>query len=288
MLKTYNFWVKLIAVSILIFKVVGEKFGYYVDSVMFMDIATILASILVVLGVLQVPASSVENNKTKTKKESKEVKEDIIKVLAQMGEKIKALAGGFYDSKVSMLTSLIDEIVCENAENSAKNSEKTIENANLAAENENFIKNETALDSGKIEENEVVIGVENDAEVQTAGGTDTVIIEEELSKEEAEKIEEFLATNLNETKTEQENNLSQAQSEQKIEEDVAAIQTIKLAGVSAGQETRKAADAINEPGIASESLATEKSTTELETIIKEKIKEIIENNLEEILSAALD
>ena len=35
---------------------------------------------------------------------------------------------------------------------------------------ENLIENETLVDSGKIEENEVVIGVENDAEVQTAGG----------------------------------------------------------------------------------------------------------------------
>ena len=117
MLKTYNFWVKLIAVSILIFKVVGEKFGLYVDSVMYMDVATILASVLVVLGVLQVPASG-ENNKTK--KEIGEVKEDILSVLVEMGEKIKAVSGSVQSSKVSMLTTIIEEIISETQENAEK------------------------------------------------------------------------------------------------------------------------------------------------------------------------
>ena len=55
--KQYNFWIKLVALLILVLNILGEVFGFSVDSALFMDVSSALMSILVVLGVIQVPAT---------------------------------------------------------------------------------------------------------------------------------------------------------------------------------------------------------------------------------------
>lgn len=58
MLKSYNFWIRLVAVVVLLLRVVGTEFGFSIDAGLIIDIATAVASVLVVLGVIQVPADT--------------------------------------------------------------------------------------------------------------------------------------------------------------------------------------------------------------------------------------
>lgn len=54
-MKTYDFWVKLSASIVLLVQIVGDKFGFRIDSMIFMDIITAIAGVLVVLGIISAP-----------------------------------------------------------------------------------------------------------------------------------------------------------------------------------------------------------------------------------------
>ena len=60
-LKSYSFWVKIISVLIIIANIITSKFGYSIDSALIFDIATIVATLFVVLGVITEPTGI--NNK---------------------------------------------------------------------------------------------------------------------------------------------------------------------------------------------------------------------------------
>lgn len=93
MLKSYNFWIRLVAVLVLLLRIVGAEFGFSVDSGLIIDLATAIASVLVVLGVIQVPVekcavvddAGIENENNKliggsVVKTFEQIKEDIIVV----------------------------------------------------------------------------------------------------------------------------------------------------------------------------------------------------------------
>lgn len=113
-LKTYNFWIRLVAVLILLLRVVGDRLGFYVDSELYMDIATALASVLVILGVIQVPAAT--SGTEKENKEGNMVREDIAKTLKEIGEKIKGITDSFVSGKLAGVSGVIDEILFEGGE----------------------------------------------------------------------------------------------------------------------------------------------------------------------------
>ena len=98
MLKSYNFWIRLVAVLVLLLRIVGAEVGFSVDSGLIIDIATAVASVLVVLGVIQVPVQrskgiADENNRQNNEisggefmKTYEQIKEDLLRVK----EKIEA------------------------------------------------------------------------------------------------------------------------------------------------------------------------------------------------------
>ena len=55
--KTYDFWVKLAAAVVLLLRILGNEFGFSIDGVLFMDIVTAVAGLLVVLGIISAPSS---------------------------------------------------------------------------------------------------------------------------------------------------------------------------------------------------------------------------------------
>lgn len=87
LIKSYNFWVRLVAVFVLLVRVVGAEFGVTIDSGLIMDIATVVASILVVLGVIQAPSEQNNNNGGSIMKTMEQIKEDITKVKEKLVEK---------------------------------------------------------------------------------------------------------------------------------------------------------------------------------------------------------
>lgn len=54
-LTSYNFWVKLASAVILILRIVLSKFGIEIDSAFILDIATLVAGVLVILGIINEP-----------------------------------------------------------------------------------------------------------------------------------------------------------------------------------------------------------------------------------------
>jgi len=56
-MKTYNFWISIASAIVLIVRIVGEKFNFFVDATLLMDITTGLCSIFVICGILSVPKS---------------------------------------------------------------------------------------------------------------------------------------------------------------------------------------------------------------------------------------
>lgn len=53
--KSYNFWVKMVSAVVLILRIVLNKFGYELDSAFVLDIATLVAGVLVILGIINEP-----------------------------------------------------------------------------------------------------------------------------------------------------------------------------------------------------------------------------------------
>jgi len=60
--KTYNFWISLVSAIVLIVRIIGDKFNFFVDTNLIMDVTTGLCSIFVILGILSAP--KIKNAKT--------------------------------------------------------------------------------------------------------------------------------------------------------------------------------------------------------------------------------
>lgn len=56
-IKTYNFWVSLISALFLIINIIGQKFNFHIDELLFNDLLTSLCGILVLLGIIAPPTS---------------------------------------------------------------------------------------------------------------------------------------------------------------------------------------------------------------------------------------
>ena len=54
-MKTYNFWISLVSAVLLIIRIIGDKYGFSVDSGLVMDITTGICGIFVILGIISVP-----------------------------------------------------------------------------------------------------------------------------------------------------------------------------------------------------------------------------------------
>ena len=70
--RTYNFWISLAAAILIVLRLLGQYFGFVVDSNLFMDIATAVCGVLVILGIIIMPTTA---QKT-TKKDKNNTKDD--------------------------------------------------------------------------------------------------------------------------------------------------------------------------------------------------------------------
>lgn len=100
-LTSYNFWVRIVSAVVLILRIILSKFGINIDSAFILDIATLVAGFLVVVGIINEPTGitisyknesgddmvNTENIKTKIDEKLKEVE----KIFAGFGIKDKAV-----------------------------------------------------------------------------------------------------------------------------------------------------------------------------------------------------
>lgn len=100
-MKTYNFWISLASAIVLIVRIIGDKFNFFVDTSLIMDVTTGLCSIFVILGILSVPkvkTTTEQKNDTTQDKTPNENLETIItnintsrELLKNMENQINAL-----------------------------------------------------------------------------------------------------------------------------------------------------------------------------------------------------
>jgi len=215
MFKSYNFWIRLVAVVVLLLRIVGAEFGFSVDSGLIIDLATAIASVLVVLGVIQVPveknavsSSEVGNSENKQNIGGKlvmtfeQIKEDILSVK----EKIASSLTG-EESVKGEIAVILDGII--------QNGEKEkVDDVSLPVEGEVIQMNEKG---------EIIVG-DGSSEVETVVVESVAQTEEGLTSNEVEGVgvEEVL---LDETKfdevevTLQEETNESTQSAENVEEE---------------------------------------------------------------------
>ena len=177
--KSYNFWVKMVSAVVLILRIVLNKFGYELDSAFVLDIATLVAGVLVILGIINEPTgvtvsfnenmegNGVEGNSSEVLKE---------KVKEKLSE-VESIFTSFGASDKSAIKKRLDDI--DNFIVGILNGE------------ENSLKNLDALMNGN-----GLVNVNDDKANNQCGGEQT---EEVVQRELTNATEEGLETlNLNE------------------------------------------------------------------------------------------
>jgi len=61
-MRTYNFWISLVSAIVLLMRVIGNTYGFSVDSGLIMDLTTGVCGIFVILGIISVPQKSSVNS----------------------------------------------------------------------------------------------------------------------------------------------------------------------------------------------------------------------------------
>ena len=154
-MKTYNFWISLVSAIILLLRIIGEKFNFFVDATLIMDITTGLCGIFVVLGIMTAP--------TTTKREVNAVENK--QVIVGRVEAINAEKRELEAMEKEIVT---ENTVCERIENEvlieSRNETEEIE-LNFENENQN-VENETNNIAflQQDEENDVILNKEEPCE----------------------------------------------------------------------------------------------------------------------------
>ena len=74
-LKSYNFWVSLGSAVFLLISLIGKQIGFTIDESAFYDIFTSICGILVILGIITIPAGSTRPENPTVQFQAKEDKE---------------------------------------------------------------------------------------------------------------------------------------------------------------------------------------------------------------------
>lgn len=127
-IRTYNFWISLASAVLLLVRLIGQRFGFTIDSNAFMDIVTALCGVMVVLGIITMPVTST-TTETKTKKQKTTTEKQVQDIVDNMQE-------------MQNETNLLND---ENAENNEQTTEESAENCiddTIETENINFTEEE--------------------------------------------------------------------------------------------------------------------------------------------------
>lgn len=209
-LTSYNFWVRIVSAVVLILRIILSKFGINIDSAFILDIATLVAGFLVVVGIINEPTGitisyknesgddmvNTENIKTKIDEKLKEVE----KIFAGFGIKDKAV--------VAESLQKIDDFLVTILQNELKDIEKMqneLDGKTDEAENEETEKSESVGAKSEISElNEEMEGCETgvgEAVTENVGTEETESTKTENENTKAEEHESVGAVG-NETEKE--------------------------------------------------------------------------------------
>lgn len=122
-LKSYNFWVRLASAVILIARIILAKFGYELDSALVIDVATLIAGLLVVLGIINEPTGiTISYDESRKENDSitcenkgdnymtEKIKVDLSECIARLSDEIKTNSGSDISNVVQIITGMLDLI----------------------------------------------------------------------------------------------------------------------------------------------------------------------------------
>ena len=122
-LKSYNFWVRLASAVILILRIILAKFGYELDSAMVIDIATLIAGLLVVLGIINEPTGiTISYDESKLNNQgmnlenkgdnymTEQIKTDLMERVGKLSNVIQSNSKSDLSSMVQIITGMLDVI----------------------------------------------------------------------------------------------------------------------------------------------------------------------------------
>ena len=174
-LKSYNFWVRLASAVILIARIILSKFGYELDSALVIDIATLVAGLLVVLGIINEPTGiTISYDETKNNNSSnnssvkgdnymtEQIKSDLLEGVAKLTDVIKTNSTNDVSSVVQIITGMLDVISSEvdSEVNSKSQSESGGPDVEVRFEHKENINNEEYYDKDdeniQLDENNLV------------------------------------------------------------------------------------------------------------------------------------
>ena len=135
-IKSYNFWIKMASAIILIARIILSKFGYELDSALVIDIATLIAGLLVVLGIINEPTGitfsyeelATNGNKNQIKGDSvmtDKIKTDLMERTSKLNDLIGNDSGSMTDI-IQVLTSMLDEVLLIEEEKETMQTEETL------------------------------------------------------------------------------------------------------------------------------------------------------------------
>lgn len=195
-LTSYNFWVRIVSAVVLILRIILSKFGINIDSAFILDIATLVAGFLVVVGIINEPTGitisyknesgddmvNTENIKTKIDEKLKEVE----KIFAGFGIKDKAV--------VTESLQKIDDFLVTILQNELKDIEKMqneLDGRTDEAGNEETEKSESVGAKSEISElNEEMEGCETEVGEAVTENVGTEETESTKTENENTKAEE--------------------------------------------------------------------------------------------------
>lgn len=180
-IKSYNFWVRLASAVILIARIILAKFGYELDSALVIDVATLIAGLLVVLGIINEPTGiTISYDESKKENDSitcenkgdnymtEKIKNDLSECIARLSDEIRVNSGSDISNIVQIITGMLDLISNEVEETKAE------EKNNIESEDRNvtvqFEHTENNVESF-VEDNENVLLQSNDIEDEDANLT---------------------------------------------------------------------------------------------------------------------
>ena len=177
-LTSYNFWVRIVSAVVLILRIILSKFGINIDSAFILDIATLVAGFLVVVGIINEPTGitisyknesgddmvNTENIKTKIDEKLKEVE----KIFAGFGIKDKAVVAESLQKIDDFLVTILQNELRDIEKMQNELDGKTDESGNEETEKSERVgaKSEKSELNGRTDETEVEEGVNEKTEYE--------------------------------------------------------------------------------------------------------------------------
>ncbi len=296
-LTSYNFWVRIVSAVVLILRIILSKFGINIDSAFILDIATLVAGFLVVVGIINEPTGITISYKNESGDDMVNTENIKAKIDEKLKEVEKIFAGFGIKDRAVVAESLqkIDDFLVTILQNELRDIEKMqneLDGKTDEAGNEETEKSESVGAKSEISElNEEMEGCETgvgEAVTENVGTEETESTKTENENTKAEEHESVGAVG-DETEKEKSETSGETEKPECENAEVEEAESENAETDTAQLETIEIENEKTERGVAEIEMSDEVEETDSEIIENEETdadtltaSEIAEASLEEI------